>query len=226
MFFIGFLINWVLCSFVFTEGHLCGVFTGFLSPDVKGIISVTLSCLCVLSAFFTSFCKSESFLFFSVIPPLGYWSTGRMAQMCTRGSLKTTLGMWVFQHKYLCKSANQSCWVSVWLDIQEHNLGALTLTLDFMMTGCFSAGCDPTKLPGSVEGRLLENQRWLRKSFEKASDKIKPSEAAVNLTPDTRTVISCSSAFSVTLSFPWQRAQRSCVCVLHWPWGTWYSGLS
>lgn len=45
----------------------------------------------------------------------------------------------------------------------------------WFLGGCFfsSAGCDPGKLPGCAEGRLLESQRGLGKSVEEASDRIK-----------------------------------------------------
>lgn len=51
----------------------------------------------------------------------------------------------------------------------------LMVKVDF--NGCFSAGCDPRKLPGSAKRRLLKNQRWLGKSIEEASDKVKTREA-------------------------------------------------
>lgn len=75
----------------------CEVYTSvWLSPDLWLIHLLPCHHVkSVLSAVCTSLCKSKSIFLFPVTPPLDYWSTGRMAQMCTREFLKTTPGMWV-----------------------------------------------------------------------------------------------------------------------------------
>lgn len=113
--------------------------------------------------FFFLFCKSEScfcFFCFSETPPPGLLSTGPTAPTFTTVSPKTTSGMWV---------RRRSLSVTVW----QHRQQIVRSSLSRLLTGCFSAGCDATELPGCAEGRRLKGQRWLRKGVKEASEKHK-----------------------------------------------------